>query len=43
VGSRTDKKQSPADKVAKVEQLLAQDEEHEKAKSKKEEVGEFVA
>ena len=30
VGSRTDKKQSPADKVAKVQQLLAQDEEDEK-------------
>jgi uncharacterized protein YqgV (UPF0045/DUF77 family) len=27
VGSRTDKKQKAADKVAKVEQLLAQDEE----------------
>lgn len=37
VGSRTDKKQSPADKVAKVQQLLAQDEdgeEEEKAKVK---------
>jgi uncharacterized protein YqgV (UPF0045/DUF77 family) len=34
VGSRTDKKQSPADKVAKVQQLLAQDEEDEKAKAK---------
>jgi hypothetical protein len=45
VGSRTDKKQSPADKVAKVEQLLAQDEDEDekaKAKSKKEE-GESVA
>jgi len=31
VGSRTDKKQSPADKVAKVEQLLAQDNEDEKS------------
>lgn len=29
VGSRTDKKQSPADKVAKVQQLLAQDEDEE--------------
>lgn len=36
VGSRTDKKQSPADKVAKVQQLLAQDEEDEKAKAKSE-------
>lgn len=36
VGSRTDKKQSPADKVAKVQQLLAQDEEDEKAKAKAE-------
>ncbi|GAB7328704.1 hypothetical protein MBLNU13_g00623t2 [Cladosporium sp. NU13] len=36
VGSRTDKKQSPADKVAKVQQLLAQDEEVEKAKAKAE-------
>jgi hypothetical protein len=42
VGSRTDKKQSPADKVAKVEQLLAQDEKDDddedgkaKAESKK--------
>jgi uncharacterized protein YqgV (UPF0045/DUF77 family) len=42
VGSRTDKKQSPADKVAKVEQLLAQDDEDERAKSKKED-GESVA
>lgn len=38
VGSRTDKKQSPADKVAKVEQLLAQDEEDgEEENGKKEE------
>jgi hypothetical protein len=36
VGSRTDKKQSPADKVAKVQQLLAQDEEDEKAKAETE-------
>jgi len=36
VGSRTDKKQSPKDKVAKVEQLLAQDAEaDEKEKAKK--------
>lgn len=42
VGSRTDKKQSPADKVAKVEQLLAQDEEDGKTKSEKQE-GESVA
>lgn len=36
VGSRTDKKQSPADKVAKVEQLLAQDDKAEDGKKEKE-------
>jgi len=34
VGSRTDKKQSPADKVAKVQQLLAQDDEEDDKKAK---------
>lgn len=34
VGSRTDKKQTPEEKVAKVQQLLAQDDEDEESQKK---------
>jgi hypothetical protein len=47
VGSRTDKKQSPADKVAKVEALLAADDkdegEGEKGPATKKKDGRYVA
>jgi hypothetical protein len=43
VGSRTDKKQSPADKVAKVEALLAADgDEGEKGPASKKKDGRYV-